>query len=190
MITLGRQLLANVVLGGAGRSKKGVQYGSKMDWQSAGSQFHSNPFCTTSSLIGQFVILAAPALSDAMLAVTVEVGIVPKAYGSLCVVLEASTAEGRADQSPGGTVYVSFQVTVIGTSHSPLPGGETQILWPTRASRLSQLLWMTGFQDSSCTMEKDLFERMSLQVWFAVTFWRVHESPMQTEPPTAKPSHP
>jgi hypothetical protein len=189
MITLGMQLLANVVLGGAGRSKMGVQYGSKIDWQSVGIQSHSKPFCTTSSLIGQFVILAAPALNDAMSAVTVEVGIVPKAYGSLFVLLEASTAEGRTDQSPGGTVYVSFQVTVTGTSHSPSPGGETQMLWPTRASRLSQLLWMTGFQDNSRTMEKDLFERMSLQVWFAVTFWSVHESPMQTEPPITKPSH-
>jgi hypothetical protein len=78
-MTLGKQLLAKVVLGGAGLSIKGVQYGAKIDWQSSGSHSHSNPCCTTSSLTGQFVILAAPALSDAMLAVIVDVGIVPKA---------------------------------------------------------------------------------------------------------------
>ena len=37
-------------------------------------------------------------------------------------------------------------------------------------------------------MEKDLSERISAHVWFAVMVWRVHESPMQTELPTVKPS--
>jgi hypothetical protein len=63
IITLGRQLEAKVVEGGAGWSKKGVQYGSILLLQSSGSRAHSNPFSISWSLTGQFVIRAAPRLA-------------------------------------------------------------------------------------------------------------------------------
>jgi hypothetical protein len=49
-----------------------------MNWHSSSSQSYSKSFCITSSLMGQSVILAAPAPSDFILAVTTQVGLVPK----------------------------------------------------------------------------------------------------------------
>lgn len=58
----------------------------------------------------------------------------------------------------------------MGIFQSPDPGGETQIVLPTRLARLSHLVWIIGFHASSSVMVKSLLARMSLQVSFAATW--------------------
>ncbi|CAN9255105.1 unnamed protein product [Alternaria alternata] len=119
-----------------------------------------------SSVPGQLVILAALALTAVILAVAVEVEILPNAYGSPRVALPASTAEGRADHWPGRTVDTSFQVTVRFTLQSPLPEGQTQMLLPTGASRLS-LLWMMVFQDIT-SITKNGLQKQQPKPWTGI----------------------
>lgn len=81
----------------------------------------------------------------------------------------APTVSAAAQEPQAGLVHAWPHETVMLTSYVSVPGGLTQMAWPSSQERLSQLRWMVGFHASSSVRVKFASERMVLQVSFSWT---------------------